>query len=191
MEVKINIESNQIGDTVIDLFKNLSAEKKEELALQIMKEWLQSPDLFETTNYEQLVIDEFRQGKRSPDYYNRRYDVNTDEAIIRKDDNFKRAINEYKTSKQILTENLKSEVVDYYKKYIAEELKNNETIERVKVETMKTITQLFPSIIMQVMIEVFASNLTTMQQDIYNTSWRAMNVEALTHDIMSKVGMSN
>lgn len=40
MEVKINIESNQISDTVIDLFKNLSPEKKEELAAEIVKKYL-------------------------------------------------------------------------------------------------------------------------------------------------------
>jgi hypothetical protein len=40
MEVKINIEANQIGDTVIDLFTNLSDEKKEELASQVVKQYL-------------------------------------------------------------------------------------------------------------------------------------------------------
>jgi len=40
MEVKLNIESNQIGETVIDLFKNLSPEKKEELATEVVKSYL-------------------------------------------------------------------------------------------------------------------------------------------------------
>jgi molybdopterin converting factor small subunit len=40
MEVKINIESNQIGETVVDLFKNLSEEKKEELASEVVKNYL-------------------------------------------------------------------------------------------------------------------------------------------------------
>lgn len=40
MEVKINIEAEQIGETVIDLFKNLSEEKKEELAKDVVKSYL-------------------------------------------------------------------------------------------------------------------------------------------------------
>lgn len=41
MEIKINIETEQLGSTVIDLFKNLSEEKKEELASEVVKKYLE------------------------------------------------------------------------------------------------------------------------------------------------------
>jgi hypothetical protein len=40
MQVTINIDANQIGETVVDLFKNLSQEKKEELAKEVVKKYL-------------------------------------------------------------------------------------------------------------------------------------------------------
>lgn len=40
MEVKIIIDSSQVGDTVIDLFRNLSPEKREELAAEVVKSYL-------------------------------------------------------------------------------------------------------------------------------------------------------
>jgi len=39
MEVKIELQDDQIGCTVLELFTNLSAEKKEELVYKVMESW--------------------------------------------------------------------------------------------------------------------------------------------------------
>lgn len=179
MEVKINIESGQIGDTVIDLFKGLSAEKKEELALGIMKEWLQSPEFFETKNREQLVIEEFKSGKRLPSSSWDKYDVETPDDKIKRDYNYEKALREYKTSKQILVEDIKNEVVSYYKKQITEKLKSSELIQKIKQDTFDEITKQFPQIINQTMINVFTQNLYELQGKIsqsYNSSEMAIGM---------------
>lgn len=169
MEVKINIESNQIGDTVIDLFKNLTPEKKEDLALQVLKEWLVDPSFLEVRNKETLLIEEYREGKRSFGYGHKKVTPETTDNEIRNDYDFKKELENYKNSKQILIEDLKKEVIDYYKKYIADELKQNETVNKAKEETLQEITKLFPSIISQVLIQVLSDELGLLKNQIQQT----------------------
>jgi hypothetical protein len=187
MEVKIQIESGQIGDTVIDLFKNLKPEKKEELALSILKEWLQNPEFFETKNKEQLVIEEFRKGIRKPRYSYKNFDENTPEYEIKNNSDFQDAINNYKTSKQILVEDIKNEIIKYYKEYLTKELKENESINKIKEETFKEIAQMFPTIIAQTLINVFSTNLLNMQNTIQETAIRTYTNMAMTENIMQKL----
>ena len=160
MEVKIQIEANQIGDTVIDLFKGLSPEKKEELALSVLKEWIKDPDTLETRNRKTILIEEFKAGKHNNDSYNcpKWNENSSDEEIINSYD-FHQALRNYKVSKQIMLEDFKNEVVGYYKEHISQELKTNEKIEEIKNETFETLKQEFPSIIMNVLVDVFAGHL--------------------------------
>lgn len=187
MEVKINIESGQIGDTVIDLFKNLSDDKKEELALTILKEWLQSPEFFETKNKEQLVIEEFKSGKRSSYSSWDKYNADTTDDVIKRDYNYQKALNEYRTSKQILVEDIKNEIVNYYKKYISDELINNEKIQKIKQETFDEIQKQFPQIIMQTMMNVFSSNLISLQSQISNSAMQSNMALGMAQSIQDRL----
>ena len=189
MEVKINIEASQIGSTVIALFKNLSNEKKEELALSVMKEWLQSPEFFETKNKEQLLVEEFRNGIRQPFWSSNKYNEETSEHIIKSDENYKRALKSYKTSKQILVEDIKNEIVSYYKKYITEQIADHELINKIKEETYKEIASMFPAIITEVMISVFSNNLANLQYQIQDASMKSNVAENMAKNILSKLNI--
>lgn len=167
MEVKINIETGQLGDTVIELFKNLTQEKKEELALQILKEWLQSPESFETRAKEEVLIEEFRSGKRKPQWGSDKFDYETPELRIKNDTAYQNALKEYKNSKQIMMEEIKNEIVNYYKNFIEVELKQNEIINKVMQDTINEITNTFPEIINKVLIDSFAQNLVSLKNSIY------------------------
>lgn len=189
MEVKINIEAGQIGDTVIDLFKNIPSEKKEELALSILKEWLQSPEFFETKNKEQLLVDEFRNGSRKSHWSSTKYDENTPEHTIKSDYAFQEAIKTYKTSKQILVEDVKNEIISYYKKYITEQIANHELINQIKEETYKEIASRFPEIITQIMISVFSSNLSQLSYQIQDASRKSDVATSMTQTIMERLNL--
>lgn len=178
MEVKINIESNQIGDTVIDLFKNLTPEKKEELALSVLKEWLQAPDFFETKNKETLLVEEFRDGKRRPYWSSEKYNHETSEHKIKSDTNFQNAIKDYKNSKQIMMEEIKKEIVQHYMKYVEEELKQNEIVNKIKEDTFNELIDKFPEIISKVLIETFSQNLVGLKDMIINNYHKSSMLEA-------------
>jgi hypothetical protein len=166
MEVKLTIDAGQLGDTVIDLFKNLSPEKKEQLTLDIMREWLKSPEFIETKNMEQLVIDEFRNGKRKPWGSYEKYDNTTPEKIIRADYKFKEAVEQYRTSKQIMVEELKQEIIKYYKKELSNQIKESDLINKGLNELYPELIKIFPELVIKSLIEVFAMQLTNLQGSI-------------------------
>lgn len=168
MEVKINIEPGQIGDTAIELFKNLTPEKKEDLALEILREWLLDPCFLETRNRETLLVEEFRSGARRPQW-GEKFNSETPEQQIKRDSNYQKALSEYKTSKQILVEDIKVEVIGYYKKYIAEEIMQSEIINKAKEEAMQEVANLFPSIISEVLVQVFSNELGVLKDRIHQT----------------------
>lgn len=165
MEVKINIEAGQIGDTVIDLFKNLKEEDKRSLALEVLKEWLISPEFLEVENKKQILISEFREGKRNLYYSSQKVSDLSDEQLIR-DSSFQKALLEYKNSKQIMVEEIKTEVINYYKEFIKNELQTNEKVEKIKNDTFDEVKTLFPKIIYDVLVQNFSNMLSNQSYKI-------------------------
>jgi len=186
MKVELNIESSQLGETVIDLFKNLTPEEKQNVASQVLKEWLKEPSLFETCNYEQQLIEDFRTGKIKSSSYNTKYDKDTSIQAIRDDYEFKKRVENYRTSKQGLIESTKFEILDYYKKSIAEEIKKDEMVNKIKEETYKQLVLEFPKIITQVLVLVFANNLSTVQYQIQDSFNKSVMAESMIGAIMNK-----
>ena len=56
MQVTMNIDGSQIGETVLDLFQNLSADDKKSLATQMVREWLLDPAKFEHSSIDARAI---------------------------------------------------------------------------------------------------------------------------------------
>jgi len=187
MQVTLNIEASQMGETVYDLFQNLPKDKKEELALQILKEWLIAPEYFEIPNYEQILLHEFKSGKRSAGY-NANYDENTPDSIIRGDYRFRDTLEKYKTSKQTMAEEIKKEVIEYYIKHLGEEIKESEEIAKLKEETYKQIAELFPSIIYSSLVDVFSDSMVDMKKMIRDSFMRSTHAASMLESIRNKIG---
>lgn len=189
MQVTINIDSTNVGETLLDLFKNLSSEKKEELALSVMKEWLQSPEFFEERNKEQIIIDEFKKGIRQPYYYGSKYDENTPDETIMRDEKFKKALETYRNSKQIFVEDIKNEIVSYYKKYIKEQIIDNDRLNKIKEESYNEVAKQFPSIVIECMMLAFISNIKDLQGLIFNSANRSLMNDSMISAIRQKLNI--
>lgn len=174
MQVTLNIESGQLGETVIDLFKNLTAEKKEELALAVLREWLKDPEFIETRTRDAVLIDEFRTGKRQPSWSYNKYDQDTPEEKIRRDENFQNAMKQYKSSKALLIEDIKAEVVEYYKKHICAQLEQTDAINKARDEAMQIIKWEMPQIVNKALVNMFSQSLANMQSNLVDSLYENM-----------------
>jgi len=186
MEVTMKIEAHQMGETVLDIFKNLSEDDKKSLALDIMREWLKSPEFMESPNYEQLVIDEFRKGIRSA--WTGRYNDDTPDDVIRRDHNFEKTVREYRTSKQCMVESIRSEIVEYYNQELSKEIRDSEVITRIKDETFQEIAKRFPDIIQNTLVRVFSDHLLSLKLAIENAGMQAIQANGMTQQILSRLG---
>ena len=62
MEIKLNIEASQMGETVVDLFNSISAKEKKTIAKQIMKSWLEEPYQIETNAHRAEALKQIMAG---------------------------------------------------------------------------------------------------------------------------------
>lgn len=184
MEVKIELEAGQIGDTVIDLFKSLSAEKKEELALTVLREWLISPEFLETENKKMLLLDEYKSGKYDRPYD--KYSTMTDEQIMRNYD-FTDKLKSYKNSKQIMVEDIKTEIISYYKKSIAEQLEKDEKVQALKEVMMEELAGQFPQIIINALTQTFANSLVSMKSNVDAALMCSSNAMSISNNIAERL----
>ena len=179
MQITINIEPGQMGETVLDIFQNLNSDEKRELAMQIMREWLQSPEFFETRNYEQIVIDEYRKGLIKP--YSGRYErfyEDTPEEVIRMDYNFRKELEKYRTSKQDMVATIKEEITKYYKEQISSEIRHDQQIKKIKDDIIDDIKDNFPSIAQHAMVATIAAEFSNHSYNLGNAMHRIIQLEA-------------
>jgi hypothetical protein len=98
MQVTLNIEAGQLGDTIVDLFKNLSDEQREALALQVLEKWVEEPTSVEKDLAKVELLRKYR-CKLSGYIHGKKYQ--TDEEILRCRD-FQKELNNVKTSKELM-----------------------------------------------------------------------------------------
>lgn len=189
MEVKINIEASQIGDTVIDLFKSLPKDKKEELTLEVLREWVKSPEFFETENYKQTLLDKFKNGNMQPSYYSTKYNKDTPDQTIIQDYNYKKYLEEYRTSKQIMVEEIKTEIIKYGRQFIKSELLDSETINKIKQESYDQIALEFPKIIYESLVIAFSGNLISLQNQILSNTMMNQHTEHIMNQVRTKLNL--
>jgi hypothetical protein len=189
MNVQLTIEANQMGETVIDLFKNLPAEKKEELALEVLKEWFKEPVQIETLNYEHVLLEKFREGELKPLYG---YNVNDTKLYtveqLKNDYRWKEEIEKYKNSKQYMIEEIRKEIVAYYKKSIKVQIETDPIIAQIKEATYEIIRDSFPDLIKEVMIQVFAANIQNLSHKIQETAREVYISKDTINTIKEKLG---
>lgn len=166
MQVTINIEPGQIGETVIDLFKNLSPEKKEAMALDVLREWLKTPDFFDDSYWIQLVIADYRSGKLCT-FHNKDVKKMTDEEIMG-DYFFNDNLKQHYHPQVGLVEQIRKETLEYLADSLSKEIAESPEIQKIKEATMKEIAQNFSSLIQQTMVHVFTNSLSNMQYEINN-----------------------
>jgi len=166
MKIELNIEAGQLGETVIDIFKNLTKKQKETIALEVLKEWLKEPSLFENPNFEKLLIEEYREGKRRPTWGILNKDSTDSE--IQNNSSFKTDLRDFKTSKQAMVLNFKDEVVNFYKNTICSEIEKDPNIQRIKDEAYAELIKCYPDIIKQAFINIYTSNLSNLEYKLKN-----------------------
>ena len=188
MEVKLNIEASQLGETVVDLFKNLLPEKKEELALTVLREWFNEPVKLETLGYIDILLAEYRgdQKKMSSIRGYGDYSSITDERI--KDSyEFKRDLEKYKNTKQYMVDDLRTELLGYFKNGILEEMKKDPQIKEIQDIVYQEIKDRLPEIIMNVMMLNITNNMVEVQHKVHADLMKNFNFSSFKNSVMKKL----
>lgn len=165
MQVTLNIDAAQLGDTVVDLFKNIPAEKKEEIAANILQKWLEQPYEIErksyTENAKRKALEEV--SASSYGYDKERYGTL---EKIEGSDAFRRLMNQFKSSRETMIEAITTEATETYRKKVTELIQTDEQMQKMFEATRDVISEDFPKFVHDAMMYWFAQNMTNVFQAV-------------------------
>ena len=189
MNVNLQIEAGQLGETVIDLFRNLSVEKKEEVALTILREWFREPVQLETVGYEETLLAAFKADEsrmRKVSYSN--YSV-VDDATIKASYAYREELAKYKNTKQYMVEDLRKELLAFFKKGIEDEMKADTKLDEIKKIVYDEITNRIPEIMMTVVTLALTNNMVELQHKIQDNVMKNYQFGQFKDSVMSRLNM--
>ena len=157
MQVTLNIEAGQMGDTVVDLFNNIPAEKREELALKVLEKWIEEPLSIERDAATERLIVKYR-GKTGYDGK-----TMTDKEIL-SDYNFKNDLNKTKSSKEIMISEVSKKLSDFYEKEVKELVENSPLVNKVLEETLAKAKEDFPKLVQKAMTDWFSDHIQAIAE---------------------------
>jgi len=177
MQVTLNLDVANVGETVGELLSSLSQEKKNEIAREVFVKILDEKFGLEREVFEEEVITSLlSSGSR----YLNREDARTSYEFRQRMEGFKplREVLLKATYRQVhvqLTSDIK-EVVQ----------KSKETKDLIKTVSEDLKAQL-PSIIRDAMVMYFASQMTTIMEATARSLMQSQNAESLTNSIIERL----
>ena len=135
MQVTLNIKADQLQDTVVDLFKNLTSNQKETIATQLVSTWFTEGNLTETLVNRDKIFADLRTGvydvMDSNNYRNVKY------SELRENDyTFTEKVKElttaFKNTRALCTESIRSALLPLIADDIKKWLASSKEVEEMK-----------------------------------------------------------
>lgn len=182
MEVKLDIDSANLGGTVQEVFNNLNTDEKKELAREVLLKFLQEPYDYERKVYEQQVVERLKK----TDYHR-----NDSESQIRSSYRFREAMGSYKSQRDVMVEQIVSNTIEFFKNGIAKDLEEDEQIQKMRDEVCKYIKENFSKFVHDAMVAWFCGNMSSISNGIVNSLVQGDMNKSMIEEIKSSIGMSS
>lgn len=178
MQVTLNIEAGQLGDTIVDLFKNLSEKQREALALNVMKKWVKEPMSVERSLFKEELLRKYR-GKT--DHYGTKRHKTDDE--IERDYNFTNELDRHKTSKELMIREVTDQLNKFFKDKVEEVVKDSERVNHALELALDQAKADFPILIQKAMTSWFAEHIHSIAANAANSALNQQHTQQAGFDL--------
>ena len=183
MEVTLKIEAGQLGETVVDLFKNLSEDQKKEIATDILTKWLNEPYEIERNAYVEGIVSQLRQANvEIYTGFGRKKAIDCTDKEIKESSEYRQKAGGFKSSREVMIKEITNEVITYFKTSIQEQVKTDPQVEAFRGDVYQFIVDNFPMMIKESMVNFFSNHLSS----IATCASSAMNDRAWFEKIITK-----
>lgn len=176
MKVEMTIDASNIGETIVDMFQNLTTEQKESIALSVLEQWLKEPDEIHKTSLHRKAIEHARErnswSKEKPDSY------------FEQTGEYKDYLRKNPTPKEAMIRKITTEVIDYHSRKIGKMIQTDPEIQAIMQQTFETIKANFPKIVNDAMIAWFCSNMQTMADGIGQALFQSSGTAKMVQQII-------
>lgn len=184
MKVELQIDAANMGETVVDMFKNLPAEKREELATKVLHDWLREPYEVEKLTADRAALEYAR--ARNSGYHG---SANKTDEDLRGGYEYREFYAKHKSSRQLMIEEITKATIEHHKKAVVEQIKADPQMNAVLTETIASIKENFPKYVHDAMIAWFASHLQSMGSGISQALMQSSAAENQVKQIAQRVGL--
>jgi hypothetical protein len=177
MKIEINLDSNNIGETVLDIFKNLKEEDKHQIALQVLKNYILEDPKIERAIEEDKILQTLKL-----DSYNK----DKSDTELRNSYSFIDKCRSIQLSKEIMVKELTNAAITTYKQEIINLVKEDKVLQEAYDSIRKALIEDYPNMVKETMMQIVSNNFSTLFQtgmmQAYKLSQLEQNLEYLkTH----------
>lgn len=189
MQITLNIDASNFGDTIAEVFQHLTDEQKQELAKQALIKWLEEPYTVEYSAKKEGIFNQLRLRSTVRDE-NSWKDIPAKEATdveLERSREFKEMIKDWKSSKQIMVEETTKTIVDYYKNYTKSFIETDEQTQTVLKEAIAKVTEQYPATIHDAIMFWFSGYMHTIQNSVAMALHQSQNSEAISKQLAQQI----
>ncbi len=174
MKLELNIDSSQIGGTIVETFNLLTQEDRKELAKQVMLEWLREPHDIERQIKEQQVLEQTRAkmkeeylAARSRGYgYGDNNPDNMNDQQIKDRSEYRVHFQSWRSTRERMIETVVQATLEHYKEAVTVLVCTDPQLE-AKLEQVKAQTvNLFPQIVQSCLMQWFSSHMNDVAMQV-------------------------
>lgn len=185
IQITFNIDSANIGSTVEDVFKSLTAEDKRELARGIMLEVMTKPNEAERLVFEQQTVEQLIREYENASYTHDR--IRT-EAEARGSYRFRERMAKFESSRDRMMRMIVEETTRQYKDMVAELVKNDEQTQAMMADVQATFIKSFPTLCQQAMNSFFVSRMAEISTAMNAAFMQQTNLQMFSQDVRNALG---
>ncbi len=179
MELKIEVNDAEAGQSVMKILDSFTWEERKELALKVMREWLQEPISYEKDNGAKNAAI-VRYLKEHGDYAVKNLSVDEmknhpawAEAMEKK----------FPHSKAVMIQEIVEQVVKAYTDEVVKMVRDDEGIQQMKHQVLDGVRENFPAMMEKAVMQFFVDGLTHMQSQMS----AALNMASSNREAMAQI----
>lgn len=176
MNVTLSIDSNQLGETVVDLFKNLTEQQRQEVAVKVLEQWLAQPYDVERKAAKAEIARQARI-RSVGGYSGKPYNDMTDEEVVKEDYTARGEFEKFVSSRELMVKEITSSALKHQLEVIGDRIKSDRQLNAVLDRTLKMIEQNFGAYVHDAMIAWFCTNMTTMATGIQSSLFQSSTMQ--------------
>jgi O6-methylguanine-DNA--protein-cysteine methyltransferase len=173
MQIVLNIDQTNIGETVEEIFRSLSDEDKKEVAKQVMLETLRKPSEVERINFENELIKSLIKADGYP----------KTEKDARDSYAFTERRSKFKTSSERMIESISAGALVHYKELAASLVKEDPVLSDAISKMLETFKTEFPNMVQLAMSAYFASQMQGIASALLTSSTTQYSVQDLARKL--------
>jgi hypothetical protein len=154
MQVTLDIDPSQLSIGVLEILRGLTQEKKNEIAADVVRDWLSTTSVEEKKIYENELIRTMMKSKGKT------------EEQIRDDYNFRENMRKFTPVRERMIKLIIEEGVVAFKNIISLEIGANEYLQKVFKECLESVKYNMPSYVQQAIIKWFCDNMSTIMMNM-------------------------